>query len=60
MDNDGNVIKDRVGRFNPNVGVGYNSGGLVGYEIMLLFTLNQPANTLQQPFDIRIGFTYNF
>ncbi len=57
---DGKPVKDRQGRQNSNVGVGYNSGGLIGYEVALMYNLNPPQNTIQQPFDIRIGFTYNF
>ncbi len=57
---DGKPFKARVGRQNSNVGIGYNSGSLIGYEIALLYNLTPPQNTIQQPFDIRIGFTYNF
>lgn len=60
LDANNKPIKDRQGRQNSNVGLGYNSGGLIGYEIALLYNLTPPANTIQQPFDIRIGFTYNF
>lgn len=49
-------------RNNFYVGGGYNSsqGGGFGYEIMLLYNLNQPDNDVESPFDIRVGFTYNF
>lgn len=48
-------------RNNFYVGGGYNSGqGAFGYEIMLLYNLNQPDNDVESPFDIRVGFTYNF
>lgn len=60
LDANNKPFKDRQGRQSSNVGVGYNSGGLIGYEVALLYNLNPPANTIQQPFDIRIGFTYNF
>jgi hypothetical protein len=60
LDTNGKPLKDRQGRYDANVGIGYNSGGLIGYEIALLYNLNTPSNSIQQPFDIRIGFTYNF
>lgn len=46
---------------NAYVGLGYTSSGdLLGYEISLLYNVNAPENTLQQPFDIRFGLNYNF
>ena len=60
VDANGKAVKERKGRQNSNIGAGYNSGGLIGYEIALMYNLNAPQNTIQQPFDIRIGFTYNF
>ena len=57
---DGKAIKSREGRQNSNIGIGYNSGSLIGYEIALLYNLTPLENSIQQPFDIRIGFTYNF
>lgn len=48
-------------RNNFYLGGGYNSSaGLFGYEILLLYNLNQPDNDVQSPFNIRFGFTYNF
>ena len=41
-------------------GAGYNSGGLWGYEIMILYNANQPENTIDSPFEYRIGFTYKY
>ena len=57
---DGKPIKARYDRTNYYAGVGYNSGGLVGYEIMGLYNFNIPTNSPEQPFSIRFGFTYKF
>lgn len=56
----GEVLTDKTVRDNVYVGIGYNSGGLLGYEIMLLYNLNEPENTIELPIDIRFGFTYKF
>ncbi len=56
----GKLVKDRVNYDNAYIGAGYNSGGLFGYEIMLLYNVNQPENTAQSPVTIRAGFTYKF
>lgn len=54
-------ITGRRSRNNAFVGAGYNDGdGVWGYEIALLYNLNQDANTLNLPFDFRFGLTYNF
>jgi hypothetical protein len=46
---------------NAFLGLGYNSGtGMLGYEIYLLYNLLQEENTINLPFDIRFGITYNF
>lgn len=46
---------------NAFIGGGYNDGnGVWGYEIYLLYNLLQEENSLDLPFDIRLGFTYNF
>ncbi|HFA48824.1 MAG TPA: hypothetical protein ENJ95_07390 [Bacteroidetes bacterium] len=56
----GEVFTAKETRDNVYVGVGYNSGGLWGYEIMLLYNLNEPENTLDLPISFRGGFTYKF
>lgn len=56
----GKLITRRVTYDNVYIGAGYNSGGLLGYEIMLLYNVNQAENTVDSPFDIRAGFTYKF
>ncbi len=62
VDQNGNIITERVPFDNVYIGAGYNSsmGGLWGYEIMLLYNVNQPATTVASPFDIRFGLTYKF
>jgi len=51
----------RVQQNNFYVGLGYtSSGSLLGYEISLLYNVNAPENSIQQPIDIRFGVNYNF
>ncbi|MFN7117878.1 MAG: hypothetical protein ACK4TA_13845 [Saprospiraceae bacterium] len=50
----------REQRTNTYLGAGYNSGERFGYEIMVLYNLSLPENSVESPFDIRFGFTYNF
>jgi hypothetical protein len=57
---DNSIITERVVFDNVYVGLGYNSGGLFAYEIMILYNVNQPATTVESPFDLRFGFTYKF
>ncbi|MCB0556580.1 MAG: hypothetical protein KDD02_23750 [Phaeodactylibacter sp.] len=46
---------------NAYIGGGYNDGnGVWGYEIYLLYNLIQDDTSLNLPFDIRFGVTYNF
>lgn len=60
LDADGKPIKQRYGRNNYYGGIGYNSGGIFGYEIMGLYNFNLPKDSFEQPFTLRIGFTYKF
>ena len=60
LDADGKPIKQRNGRTNYYGGIGYNSGEIIGYEIMALYNFNLPKNSFEQPFSIRFGFTYKF
>lgn len=41
-------------------GIGYTSGFPLGFEILLLYNFNLPENSFESPFDIRVGFNYNF
>jgi hypothetical protein len=57
---DGKPIKIRQDRQNKYLGIGYNSGGIFGYEIMGLYNFNVNSTTVESPFSLRIGFTYKF
>lgn len=54
--------KGRENRQNLFAGLGYNSGstGGLGSEIYLLYNFFQDENLIDQPFEFRAGFTYNF
>jgi len=55
------VVTFKEVRDNVFVGAGYNSGGgLWGYEILFLYNVNAPENTIDLPFVFRIGLTYKF
>lgn len=55
-------IKDKTSKFNAYVGGGYNSriGTNFGYDLTIMFILNQEESDTSPPFEIRAGFTYNF
>ena len=55
-------VKVKENRVNTYLGAGYNSsgGGLLGYEIMLLYNFNVPESSFENPLEIRAGLTYNF
>ncbi len=57
---DGKPIKIRESRQNKYLGIGYNSGGIFGYEITGLYNFSVSDATLESPFSLRIGFTYKF
>lgn len=60
---DGEWVSGSFAQDNIYFGAGYNSsvGGPFGYEILILYNFNVPPDTLTiNPFDFRIGFTYNF
>lgn len=56
----GEVATVKQSRNNMYVGIGYTSGSLWGYELLLLYNVNAPENTLELPFDFRFGITYKF
>jgi hypothetical protein len=57
---DGKPLTKREGRQNTYAGIGYNSGGIFGYEVMALYNFNPPPNTTTHPIALRVGFTYKF
>ncbi|MFQ5448535.1 MAG: hypothetical protein ACE5FF_16535 [Saprospiraceae bacterium] len=60
LDNNGDVATATQIRDNVYIGAGYTSGGLWGYEILLLYNVNQPSTDLELPFSFRFGITYKF
>ncbi len=56
----GEVLTAREARDNVYLGIGYTSGGLWGYEILLLYNLNEADDTINLPIDLRFGITYKF
>lgn len=57
---DGDPVTERDPRQNFYLGAGYNSGGLFAYEILAIYNVLEPDDSLLLPFDIRFGFTYKF
>ena len=61
--NGNDLVPIRQNRENFYIGAGYNSsaGGLLGYEIYLLYNLNQVnLDISESPIEIRFGITYKF
>lgn len=54
------VISANEQKSNLFIGAGYNSGGLIAYEIALLYNLLEPEDSIEIPFSLRIGITYQF
>ncbi len=56
----GEVATVKQVRNNTYAGIGYTSGSLWAYEILLLYNFNVPENTLESEFSIRFGITHKF
>lgn len=59
----GKVPTVRSARDNAYLGLGYNSAGGqggFGYEILLLYNVLAPSNTIALPISLRFGMTYNY
>lgn len=56
----GDIQIERYNFNNNYVGLGYNSGGLVAYEILALYNLSVPDNSAASPLTLRFGLTYKF
>ncbi len=54
------ILTERENRNNFHLGLGYTSGGLVAYEIMVLYNVLESDSSERLPWDLRFGFTYNF
>lgn len=51
---------DKISKDNLYLGIGYSSGSIISYEIMLLYNALQEKDILDLPFSMRVGFTYKF
>jgi hypothetical protein len=61
LDANGSPLKNaRISRNNKYLGIGYSSGDIFSYEIMILYNFNVQQNTYDQPITYRAGFTYKF
>ena len=60
--NTGDLVVNRRQLNNFYIGAGYNSndGGLIGFEIVLLYNVLEPEDSLELPIDLRFGINYNF
>lgn len=58
----GDLLKYREQQNNIYVGAGYNgaAGGLLGYEILVLYNVREDENSIDSPFSFRFGLTYKF
>jgi len=55
------IATERISRDNLYIGAGYNaSNGGFGYEILLLYNALSSGSSLELPFLLRFGITYNF
>ncbi len=54
------VFTSREWQENLWAGIGYTSGGLFAFEIYLLYNFLEPQESVNLPFDLRVGFTYRF
>jgi hypothetical protein len=61
LDASGKPLKSqRASQNNTYAGLGYSSGDIFSYEIMILYNFNVPKNSFEQPITYRAGFTYKF
>ena len=56
----GKVATVKQARNNTYAGIGYTSGSLWGYEIMVLYNFNVPEDSFESEFSFRFGITYKF
>ncbi len=60
LDDQNKVVKDQVTQESGLVGLGYNSGGIMATELLILYDLLVPEDSYQNPWNFRFGFTYKF
>lgn len=60
MDDRFKAVKRRINQEQGLVGIGYNSGGQLASEILILYDLLVPDNSFINPWNYRFGLTYNF
>lgn len=58
--NPNKILKESFTKDEFNVGIGYNSGGKVGYEVSVLYDVLEDSNSANLPFSIRVGLNYKF
>ncbi len=59
--NSSSVLTEKLGENQVNLGLGYTSGrGNLGYEISLLYNVLEGSNSLQSPWQVRVGLNYKF
>ncbi len=51
---------DKISKDAFYLGIGYSSGAIISYEVMLLYNALQDKNIVDLPFSIRAGLTYKF
>lgn len=54
------LLQEKINDTEFNVGLGYASGGRIGYEISLLYNVLEDADSDRIPWSIRAGFNYKF
>lgn len=54
------AVKRQINQEQGLLGIGYNSGGVLATEILLLYDFLVPENSFINPWNYRFGFTYNF
>ena len=54
------LLTENITRNEANVGLGYSSGNIWGYEISVLYDVLIPENSIQNPWSIRVGVNYKF
>ena len=59
-ENPNKLLKESSTRDEFNLGLGYSSGGKIGYDISLLYNVLNETNSNNIPWSIRAGVNYKF